>query len=191
MTGSAKDVQAFFERVAKDWDAMRLDYYDERVIERMADVSGLHGEMTVIDVGTGTGFVAAGLAPHVRRVVAVDNSPAMLDVARKNLDALGTTNVELLLGDMVSLPLQSASVDAAFTNMVLHHATNPTAVLREMARVVKPGRVVAVVDEVEHPFTWMREEHADVWMGFTRQQIEGFFEAAGLARFGYESLGMQ
>ena len=153
MTGSAKYVQAFFERVAKDWDAMRLDYYDERVIERMADVSGLHGEMTVIDVGTGTGFVAAGLAPHVRRVVAVDNSPAMLDVARKNLDALGTTNVELLLGDMVSLPLQSASVDAAFTNMVLHHATNPTAVLREMARVVKPGRVVAVVDEVEHPFT--------------------------------------
>lgn len=191
MTGSAKDVQAFFERVAKDWDVMRLDYYDERVIERMADVSGLHGEMTVIDVGTGTGFVAAGLAPHVRRVVAVDNSPAMLDVARKNLDALGTTNVELLLGDMVSLPLQSASVDAAFTNMVLHHATNPTAVLREMARVVKPGRVVAVVDEVEHPFTWMREEHADVWMGFTRQQIEGFFEAAGLAGFGYEPLGMQ
>ena len=191
MTGSAKYVQAFFERVAKDWDAMRLDYYDERVIERMADVSGLHGEMTVIDVGTGTGFVAAGLAPHVRRVVAVDNSPAMLDVARKNLDALGTTNVELLLGDMVSLPLQSASVDAAFTTMVLHHATNPTAVLREMARVVKPGRVVAVVDEVEHPFTWMREEHADVWMGFTRQQIECFFEAVGLAGFGYESLGMQ
>ncbi len=115
----------------------------------------------------------------------------MLEVARKNLDALGITNVELLLGDMVSLPLQSVSVDAAFANMVLHHATNPTAVLREMARVVKPDRVVAVVDEVEHPFTWMREEHADVWMGFTRQQIEGFFEAVGLVEFGYEPLGMQ
>ena len=191
MTGSAKDVQAFFERVAKDWDTMRLDYYDEQVIERMIGVSGLHGEMTVSDVGTGTGFVAAGLAPQVKRVVAVDNSPAMLEVARKNLDALGITNVELLLGDMVSLPLQSASVDAAFANMVLHHATNPTAVLREIARVVKPGSVVAVVDEVKHPFTWMREEHADVWMGFTRQQIEGFFKAAGLVGFGYEPLGMQ
>jgi ubiquinone/menaquinone biosynthesis C-methylase UbiE len=191
MTGSAKDIKAFFERVAKDWDTMRLDYYDERVIERMAGVSGLHEEMTVSDVGTGTGFVAAGLAPQVKRVVAVDNSPAMLEVARKNLDALGITNVELLLGDMVSLPLQSASVDAAFANMVLHHATNPTAVLREMARVVKPDRVVAVVDEVEHPFTWMRAEHADVWMGFARQQIEDFFEAGGLVGFGYEPLGMQ
>jgi|SRR5829696_5893682 len=191
MTGSAKDVQAFFERVAKDWDTMCLDYYDERVIERMIGVSGLHGEITVSDVGTGTGFVAAGLAPQVKRVVAVDNSLAMLEVARKNLDALGITNVELLLGDMVSLPLQSASVDAAFANMVLHHATNPTAVLREIARVVKPGSVVAVVDEVKHPFTWMREEHADVWMGFTRQQIEGFFKAAGLVGFGYEPLGMQ
>jgi hypothetical protein len=42
MSGSAKDVQTFFERVATDWDTMRLAYYDERVIERMASVSGLH-----------------------------------------------------------------------------------------------------------------------------------------------------
>ena len=49
MSGSARDVQAFFERVAKDWDTVRLAYYDERVIERMADVSGLHEEMTVTE----------------------------------------------------------------------------------------------------------------------------------------------
>jgi tRNA A58 N-methylase Trm61 len=68
---------------------MRLAYYDERVIERMADVSGVDGGMTVADVGTGTGFVAAGLAPRVRRVIGIDNAPAMLEVARENLRALG------------------------------------------------------------------------------------------------------
>jgi ubiquinone/menaquinone biosynthesis C-methylase UbiE len=191
MSGSAKDVQTFFERVATDWDTMRLAYYDKRVIERMASVSGLHEGMRVADLGTGTGFVAAGIAPHVERVLAVDKSPAMLNVARKNLDALGITNVELLLGDIMVLPLESASVDAAFANMVLHHAGAPEVMLREMARVAKPGSVVAVVDEVEHPYTWMREEHADVWLGFTRKQVEGFFAAAGLTDYWHESLGMQ
>ena len=185
------DVQAFFERVAGDWDQMRLSYYDGRVIERMAEVSGADGTMSVADVGTGTGFVAAGIAPRVARVLAVDNSPAMLGVARKNLAELGISNVELLEGDVTALPLESGSVDAAFANMVLHHAEDPAAMLREMARVVRPGGVVAIVDEVEHPFAWMREEHADVWLGFEKEQVEGFFHEAGLTGHGYESLGMQ
>ncbi len=187
----AKDVQEFFERVAGNWDTMRLSYYDGRVIERMAEVSGLGAGMTAADIGTGTGFVAAGISPLVGRVLAVDNSRAMLDVARRNLGELGLANVELLEGDVGSLPLESDSVDAAFANMVLHHAEDPVAMLREMARVVGPGGTVAITDEVEHPFAWMREEHADVWLGFEKWQVEGFFREAGLENFGYESLGMQ
>jgi ubiquinone/menaquinone biosynthesis C-methylase UbiE len=146
----AKDVQEFFERVAKDWDTMRLSYYDERVIEWMIAVSGVEAGMTVADVGTGTGFVAAGIAPRVRRVRAVDNSPAMLEMARKNLRALGASNVALVVGDVAELPFESASVDAAFANMVLHHAEDPAAMLREMARVTRPEGTVAIVDEAEH-----------------------------------------
>jgi ubiquinone/menaquinone biosynthesis C-methylase UbiE len=187
----AKDVQEFFERVAVDWDTMRLAYYDERVIERMVAVSGLDEGTTVADVGTGTGFVAAGIAPRVGRVFAVDNSSAMLEVARKNLSDLGLKNVEFLEGDVRALPIESSSMDAVFANMVLHHAEDPTAMLREMARIAKPGSLVAVVDEVEHPYAWMREEHADLWLGFTPEQVEGFFSEAGLTDYGYESLGMQ
>jgi len=161
------------------------------VIERMTAVSGADPGMTVADVGTGTGFVAAGIAPRVGRVLALDNSPAMLDVARKNLAELGIANVDLLEGDVRALPLDSASVDAAFANMVLHHPEDPGAMLREMARVAKPGGVVAIVDEVEHPYGWMREEHADVWLGFGERQVEGFFSEAGLMGYGYEWLGMQ
>ena len=191
MSGSAKAVKEFFERVATDWDTMRLAYYDERVIEKLAVVSGVDEGMTVADVGTGTGFVAAGIAPRVKRVMAVDNSPAMLAVAEKNLAELGVTNVELLEGEITSLPFDDGSLDAAFANMVLHHAGDPTAMLGEMARVVRPGGAVAIVDEVEHPYAWMREEHADVWLGFEKIQVEGFFREAGLKGFGYESLGMQ
>jgi ArsR family transcriptional regulator len=191
MKKTAQDVRAFFERVAADWDDMRLAYYDERVIEKMVEISGVDGATTVADVGTGTGFVAAGVASRAGRVVAVDNSRAMLDVARANLGALGLTNVELIEGEVTALPLASDSVDAAFANMVMHHAEEPAAVLEEMARVVKPGGSVAVVDAVEHRYEWMREEHADIWLGFGREQIEGLFGAVGLEELGYESLGMQ
>lgn len=187
----ARDVKEFFEKVATDWDTMRLAYYDERVIEKMAEVSGLGKSMTVTDIGTGTGFVAAGLAPRAGRIFAVDNSPAMLSVARKNLTALGVDNVELAEADITDLPLASASVDAAFANMVLHHAGDPAAMLKEMARVVRPGGTVAITDEVEHPYEWMRAEHADVWLGFSRKQVKDFFREAGLEAYGYETLGMQ
>ena len=97
---NAKQVQAFFEKVATDWDTMRLAYYDERVIEKMAEVASVDERSEIADVGTGTGFVAAGLAPRVKRVIGVDNASAMLQVARENLDALGVSNVELLVGDL-------------------------------------------------------------------------------------------
>jgi ArsR family transcriptional regulator len=188
----AKSVQEFFERVATDWDTMRLAYYDERVIEKMAEVSGVDENSEVADVGTGTGFVAAGLAPWVKQVVGIDSAPAMLEVARENLRALSVSNVDLVVGDAARLPLEDSSVDAAVANMVLHHAMDPAAMLREMARVVRPGGTVVVTDEVEHPYVWMRDEHADVWLGFGRGQVERIFGSAGLSEgYGYESLGMQ
>ena len=62
-------MQRFFERVATDSDTMRLTYYDERVIEQMAEISGVGEESEVADVSTGTGFIAAGIAPRVKRIV--------------------------------------------------------------------------------------------------------------------------
>lgn len=187
----AREVQAFFAQVASEWDTMRLAYYDERVIEKMAAIANLDTTMTVADVGTGTGFVAAGIAPHVQKVIGIDNSTAMLETAKTNISKLEIRNVELVEGDTAALPLDRASVDAAVANMVLHHAEYPEVMLAEMCRVVKPGGTVVIVDEVEHPYAWMREEQADVWLGFTQQQVETFFRNAGVPLDGYEPLGMQ
>ena len=185
------DVKAFFDRVASDWDTMRIAYYDERVIERLGDFADLTPDMVVADVGTGTGFVAAGIAPRVSKVIGIDISERILDVARGNLDELGIDNVDLREGDITALPLADDSVDAAFANMVLHHAEDPAAMLTEMARVVRPGGVVAICDEVEHPWEWMREEHADIWLGFTPEQVHSFFATAGLESPSLEALGRQ
>jgi ArsR family transcriptional regulator len=188
---SASDVKTYFEAAAAEWDTMRLAYYDEKVIETIADAIAIDSSQTVLDVGTGTGFIAAGLAPRAARVIAIDNAPAMLDVARDNLTHLGINNVELHEADLTRLPLDDDSVDAAVANMVLHHAEDPAGMLAEMARTVRPGGWVAITDAVEHPYQWMRTEQADIWLGFTPEQVEGFFGSARLARYGYATLGSQ
>jgi ArsR family transcriptional regulator len=185
------DVKAFFEHVSAGWDDMRSSFYNADVIDALAG----HGRITpgsrVVDVGTGTGFVAAGLAGRAASVTGIDNSPAMLAAAAGNLAAVGAGNVTLAEGELESLPLADDSVDVAVANMVLHHAADPAAMVAEMARVVRPGGTIAITDEVEHRYEWMRTEQADIWLGFTPEQVRGYFRQGRLAEYGYASLGTQ
>ncbi len=106
------EVRAFFESVATNWDEMRSSFYNEGVIDALAEHTEVDASKTIVDVGTGTGFVAAGLALLAAQVVGVDNSPAMLSVARANHHALGLDNVELRQGDLTELPLKDNAADA-------------------------------------------------------------------------------
>jgi ubiquinone/menaquinone biosynthesis C-methylase UbiE len=112
-------------------------------------------------------------------------------VAGENLRALGLSNGDLVVGDVARLPLEDDSMDVAFANMVLHRAGDPIAMLREMARVVRPGGTVAVNDEVEHPYTWMRNDRVDIWLGFGSEEVERFVGKASLEGYGYAVLGIQ
>ena len=68
------------------------------------------------DIGAGTGFMAAGLAPLVNKVYVIDGSPAMLEVARKNLGQLA--NLEYHLADGASIPLPDESLEAGLCQYV-------------------------------------------------------------------------
>jgi ubiquinone/menaquinone biosynthesis C-methylase UbiE len=185
------DVKAFFEQVSGRWDDMRSSFYNADVIDALAGHGRVTAKSRVVDVGTGTGFVAAGLAGQAATVIGIDNSPAMLAVAADNLAALGVDNVQLTEAELDNLRLPDDSVNVAVANMVLHHAPDPARMLAEMGRVVRPGGTIAITDEVEHPYEWMRTEQADIWLGFTPEQVEGYFQQHRLAGYGYSSLGMQ
>ena len=185
MSMDSAGVKAFFDGVSTQWDDMRESFYNEQVIICLATAIDAQPTTIVADVGTGTGFVAAGLSPTVGRVIGVDNSEPMLAVARANFVALDIDNVETRTGELDQLPLDDRSVDAAVANMVLHHAPDPAAMLVEMTRITRPGGWVAVTDEVAHPYEWMRTEQADIWLGFTADEIAGFFRTAGLIDYQY------
>lgn len=168
----------YFQQVAGSWDQISAGYFGRAVRDAAIAKAYLRPEMAVADVGSGTGFVAAGLAPLVKRVYVVDGSAAMIEVAKKNLSQF--TNVEYHEADGASLPFPEESLDAVFANMYLHHIPDPLAAIREMMRVLRPGGRLVITDMDEHSYAWLKEEMADVWQGFDRDQIRTWFEEAGL-----------
>jgi ubiquinone/menaquinone biosynthesis C-methylase UbiE len=182
MTG---DAPAYFANVAEQWDEMRAGYFTEHMRDAAIakagamDSSPLRPEAVVADVGTGTGFVALGLAPKVAKVIGFDASPAMLAVARRNLAAF--PNVELRQASGDRLPLPDGALDAAFANMYLHHAPDPAGAIKELVRVLRPGGVLCLTDLDTHDHAWQREQMADLWLGFERDDIRRWFAEAGLA----------
>jgi arsenite methyltransferase len=168
----------YFQKVAGRWDAIRTGYFGEAVREAAIAKAGLHPGMAVADIGAGTGFIALGLAPLVRQIHVLDGSAAMLEVAHKNLAQF--SNVVYREADGQTLPLPDGSLDVAFANMYLHHCPDPLAAIREMVRILKPGGRLVITDMDSHPYAWLKEEMADEWMGFDRDQIRAWYQEAGL-----------
>lgn len=177
----------YFEKIAGQWDVIRAGYFSEAVRDTAIRKSYLRPEMSVADVGAGTGYLAAGLAPLVRQVYVLDGSPAMLEIARQNLAKISNVTFQLADGD--SLPLLEASLDAVFANMYLHHTPDPLVAIKEMARLVKPGGRLVITDMDAHPYSWLKDEMADVWQGFEPDHVRAWFEAANLVNVILDSTG--
>jgi ArsR family transcriptional regulator len=175
----ASRIKTFFDSVGPEWDALRGVFNDDALRARAIAHLAPPG-LTVCDVGTGTGILAKELAQLGMRVVAVDPAPRRLEAARAAFEKEGITNVELRGGEAQALPLGDAEVDAAFAHMVLHYVPQPAEAIREMARVVKPGGRVVVVDFVQHEAEWMREELGVLWLGFPSDEVVRWLADAGL-----------
>lgn len=177
----------YFDRVAHQWNEISAGYFGPAVRETAIAKAYLRPEMIAADIGAGTGFMAAGLAPLVARVHLVDGSAAMLDTARQNLAAY--RNVEYHLADGSRLPFADESLDAVFANMYLHHTSDPLAAIHEMVRVLRPGGRLIITDMDEHPYPWLKEEMADVWQGFNRDQMREWYRQAGLVNIVVDCTG--
>ena len=171
------DVRDYFDRVAGQWDDMRRAFFGEGVRRAAIAAAGVRPGCVVADVGTGTGFLAEAAVEAGARVIGVDISDGMLAQVRARLQG---RPFEARVGDTAALPLADGEVDAVVANMVLHHADDPPAAIREMARVVKPGGRVVITDADTHIHEWLRTEQHDRWLGFDRGDIARWFEAAGL-----------
>jgi ubiquinone/menaquinone biosynthesis C-methylase UbiE/DNA-binding transcriptional ArsR family regulator len=168
--------QEFFATAAGDWDRLRSDQFGDAFY--LWAVLGLIDPALIVgDLGCGTGQLAGTIAPYVRRVIAVDGSADMLEAARRRLG--DRSNVDLRQGDLEALPLEAGELDAAMLSLVLHYSPDPARALVEVARVVRPGGRVLVVDMLPHEREEYQQQMGHVWLGFSEKQMSRFLAGAG------------
>lgn len=168
--------QAFFESAAGQWDLLREELFGGashvQALPALLDSSWIVG-----DLGCGTGQLAAVLAPFVAGVVAVDRSGEMLQAARRRLRE--HSNVDVRRGELEAVPIADGELDAATLMLVLHHVSRPAAVLREAARVLKPGGRLLICDMLPHDREEYRQQMGHVWLGFDKDHLKSLLEDAG------------
>lgn len=117
-------------------------------LQRLVELAEPQPGDLALDVSTGGGHVALALAPYVARIIASDLTPRMLDAARTFLTSRGVTNATFVVADAEHLPFLDASFDLVTVRIAPHHYADVRAAVCEMARVLRPGGRLIVIDNI-------------------------------------------
>jgi arsenite methyltransferase len=152
-------------------------------------VADLKEGETVLDLGAGAGadvLISARRVGETGKAIGLDMTDEMLELARSNARNAGVSNVEFVKGYMEEMPLADASVDVVISNCVINLSGDKPSVLREAARVLRPGGRFAISDVIADP-DMDDATRADMaqWTGciagaLTRHEFEEALAAAGL-----------
>jgi len=185
----ASAANEWFEAHAGVWDAIRsLHVADSEIEAAMAEALGDASLGHLIDIGTGTGRMLELFAPQARQALGIDRSSEMLRLARAKLSERGLANAELRQADLYALPLEDGGADTAILHHVLHFAQQPGAAIGEAARVLSPGGRLLIADFAPHDREELRTRDAHTRLGFSDEQVLGWFAAHGLAPVKVETL---
>jgi ubiquinone/menaquinone biosynthesis C-methylase UbiE len=187
MWRKAMSSKPYFDQVAGRWDQLRAGFFSDAVRDKALALAGLEPGKTAVDLGAGTGFITQGLVRQGLRVIAVDESEAMLREMRKKFAAV--EGIDYRVREAHSLPLGDGSADYVFANMYLHHVEDPPAAIGEMVRILRPAGRVVITDLDQHPFEFLRREHHDRWLGFNREEVRTWLEDAGLEQVSVDCVG--
>jgi len=176
-----RQAAAYFAERAADWDTIRaLHAPEERVEEALLAMIGGKPYRNLLDLGTGTGRMLELLGPAAARAVGVDQSAAMLALARSRIDQAGLRHVQLRQGDIYAPPVERDAYDLVVIHQVLHFLDDPARALKEAAGALSPGGRLVVVDFDAHDQEFLRTDFAHRRLGFAISEVEGFLAEAGL-----------
>lgn len=172
----------FFSRMEEKFRAQQdliagLPQYRESLLA-LLDKLRFGSAATALEIGPGDGGFLPELARRFAQVTALDNSPAMLDLAGQVCAREQLSNVQLQLVD--ALGDFELLADCVVLNMVLHHFDQPAQALKHLAEHLKPGGSLLITELCSHNQSWAREACGDLWLGFEQEDLARWACAAGL-----------
>ena len=187
MSDTREEVQRRFGATAERY-VQSADHAQGESLDRLLALTNPAADWRVLDIATGGGHTALALAPRVREVVATDLTRPMLEAAERFVRGKGVSNVRFQEADAGALPFEDAAFDLVTCRIAAHHFPDCAAFVKEAARVVRPSRLVAVIDNVvpDDPdadrfingFEKLRDPSHD--RAYTEREWQEFYRLAGL-----------
>jgi ubiquinone/menaquinone biosynthesis C-methylase UbiE len=139
-------VQKQFRRQAEAYSTMQV-VTDPRILQNMVELADIAQTGRALDVACGPGFVAMAFAPSCRAVIGIDATDLLIARARVEATRRGLENIAFVLGNVERMPFATEEFDAAACRFAFHHFAHPYELLAEMARVLRPGGRMVIVDQ--------------------------------------------
>ena len=175
-----------FEAKAKDWDANdRRTQLASAIGASILEQVQLHEQMDVLDFGAGTGLIAARIAPRVKRIVAVDISPAMLEKLAAKPELEG--KVETVCRDLLEDPLDER-FDLIASAMALHHVEDTSRLLQRFNEMLNDSGTIALADLDREDGSFHPPDTEGVYhFGFDRDELRAKLEEQGFDRIEFST----
>ncbi|KDE57920.1 SAM-dependent methyltransferase [Halostagnicola sp. A56] len=178
----------FYKYLSTVYDWINPFIWNEEMRTEALDLLEFESDMTVLDVGCGTGFGTEGLLERVDHVYALDQSEHQLE---KAYGKFGTRNpsVQFHRGDAERLPFATDTFDIVWSSGSIEYWPNPVLALREFRRVLKPGGQVLVVGP-NYPERLITQKFADAMMLFYDEyEADRMFKRAGFEDVKHKFMG--
>ncbi len=172
--------------MAKDFFAHKADDYEQntRRVNNVDNISlavinnvALENTMHLMDFGAGTGLLLERVAPHVRKITAVDISQSMIAQLEAKRDSL-PCDLEILELNM-EIEDVSGTYDGIISSMTTHHIQDVAGIFRKFYALVNPGGFIAIADLDKEDGSFHSEDTGVFHFGFDRSDITAIAEAAG------------
>ncbi|MCW5965945.1 MAG: ArsR family transcriptional regulator [Bryobacterales bacterium] len=176
----ADRMRAYFDELAGKFGRQ---YVPGRSWQGLAEMLlSLMPPLVIADLGAGEGAFTQLLARRAERVIAVDSSERMVQVASELAARNELKNIDFRVGDIEDPPIADEAVDLALLSQSLHHALHPNRAIAAAWRILRPGGRIAVLDLKKHHFEEARELYADHWLGFAESELEAMLDGANFQR---------
>ncbi len=168
----------FYKYLSKVYDQINPFIWNEEMRTEALELLDLENDMTVLDVGCGTGFATEGLLEHVDEIYALDQSEHQLEKAYAKFGKRAPP-VHFHRGDAERLPFATDTFDVVWSSGSIEYWPNPILALREFRRVLKPGGQVLVVGP-NYPDNIVAQKLADsIMLFYDEYEADRMFKEAG------------
>ncbi|SFV90426.1 methyltransferase, putative [hydrothermal vent metagenome] len=183
---SEKEIDLFAHK-SKSWDMKSRRVKNAKSIAKLIVKNiNLNKEMELMDLGAGTGLLSFFIAPFVKKIVAVDNSPSMLMEFESKCNAFAC-ETEAILKNISTDDLEGRRFDGIISSMTIHHIEDISALFHKLYRMLNDGGFIAIADLDSEDGSFHSDNTGVFHHGFDRKELQKFAEASGFKEVRFDT----